>query len=390
MAITYSPKIVIDGLVCYYDMVNTRKSFIGAPTTNLCSFDIASAGFSTDSSGNLTQSANSTEVTYEGRLTRKMIIPAAGYCNYYIYNYNTGVSSTVFTASCKIKVSDSSNPSAFINAGYLYGTAGSFVVGVSFTALADGWYLVYWSYSGTAMTLNSLTGLTGTASATKTFYIADYQLEALAFPSTFAGVSGGTRSNTQAILDLTNNNTLTATSLTYAADNTFSFNGSGNRIDCGTGGRLTLGNNGSFTVSAWIRITTLKNFSGIISKVQSDRGGVYSFMCCAHNDGTLAFYNNAAWYYSTNAGITTNTWYNVVFSFNSSVMSYYVNGVAYGTSTLTWPETTAHKVFIGSWYSVNTIYDFHGTISNAQLHNRALSAAEVTQNFNAHRGRYGI
>jgi hypothetical protein len=179
---------------------------------------------------------------------------------------------------------------------------------------------------------------------------------------------------------------------TYSSANGGSivFDGLNDHVDCGTGGKLTLGNNGPFTASAWIRITTLKNFSGIISKVQSDRGGVYSFMCTAHNDGTLAFYNNATWYYSTNAGITTNTWYNVVFSFNSSVMSYYVNGVAYGTSTLTWPETTAHKVFIGSWYSVNTLYDLAGNISNAQLHNRALSSVEVQQNFNALRGRYGI
>jgi hypothetical protein len=36
----------------------------------------------------------------------------------------------------------------------------------------------------------------------------------------------GTRSNTQAIRDLTNNNTITATSLSYANDGTFSFNGS--------------------------------------------------------------------------------------------------------------------------------------------------------------------
>jgi hypothetical protein len=219
------------------------------------------------------------------------------------------------------------------------------------------------------------------------FSLKDVQLEINSFATPFVN---GTRSNTQAVVDLTGNNTITANSLTYASNNTFSFNGSANYVDCGTGGALTLGNNGSFTGSAWIRISTLKNYSGIISKVQSDRGGVYSFMCCVHNDGSLIFYNNASWYASSNAGITTNTWYNVVFSFNGSTMSYYVNGVAYGTSTLTWPETTAHKVFIGSWYSPNTIYDFNGTIAIAQLYNRALSAAEVQQNFNATRGRFGV
>jgi hypothetical protein len=33
---------------------------------------------------------------------------------------------------------------------------------------------------------------------------------------------------------------------------------------------------------------------------------------------------------------------------------------------------------------------FTGNIAMAQLYNRALSAAEIQQNFNAHRGRFGV
>jgi hypothetical protein len=205
--------------------------------------------------------------------------------------------------------------------------------------------------------------------------------------------SSGTFTPTEVIgaKDLSDiNNTMIVNGATYSNTNggLYSFNGSGNHIDCGTGGALTLGNNGPFTASAWINISTLKNFSGIISKVRNDRGGVYSFMCCVHNGGSLIFYNNSSWYESSNAGITTNTWYNVVFSFNGSVMSYYVNGVAYGTSTLTWPETPAHEVFLGSWYSINDLYDLNGKIAEAKLYNRALTASEIQQNFNALRGRY--
>ena len=35
MALAHSPKIATDGLVFAYDMGNTRKSWRGAPTTNL-------------------------------------------------------------------------------------------------------------------------------------------------------------------------------------------------------------------------------------------------------------------------------------------------------------------------------------------------------------------
>ena len=387
MAITYSPKIVIDGLVCYYDMVNTRKSFIGAPTTNLCSFDIASAGFSTDSPGNLTQSANSTEVTYEGRLTRKMIIPAAGYCNYYIYNYNTGVSSTVFTASCKIKVSDSSNPSAFINAGYLYGTAGSFVVGVSFTALADGWYLVYWSYSGTAMTLNSLTGLTGTASATKTFYIVDYQVEALSVPSTFAGVSGGTRSSTQAILDLMNKNTFTATSLTYAANNTFSFNGSSNRITITCGPSLIQVFNSTTEF-----IINLPTYSGGQLNILSYRsGGGGALYIGKGSGGIFTYYDSLSSPGYTAGSIVNGTTAHcaVVCDALNSLILIYINGVLAGSASRTgFVSTFATSLSLG--YDAGTGEYMSGSMYQFKHYNRVLSAAEIAQNFNATRSRYGI
>jgi hypothetical protein len=33
---------------------------------------------------------------------------------------------------------------------------------------------------------------------------------------------------------------------------------------------------------------------------------------------------------------------------------------------------------------------FNGNVGNVQIYNRALTQAEITQNFNALRGRYGI
>jgi hypothetical protein len=46
---------------------------------------------------------------------------------------------------------------------------------------------------------------------------------------------------------------------------------------------------------------------------------------------------------------------------------------------------------LGAWDSSNpTSYPFYGKISQASIHNRALSAAEIKQNFEALRGRFGI
>jgi hypothetical protein len=393
---TYSgPEIVDNGLVIHIDATNTTKSWRGNPTTNYIPFPEASHNGS--SFVNFGYNYANLGATYTYGVGVSNPVNASGVLQYFTgttgYKYfsidSTSLPATgTYTFSYYARITSAGNNN--VGNSQLWRANGSDrgVTGDWNPTFTSEWRRYSTTGPAEAGTILQYFPIhSGSITGGCTIEYCGFQLEAGSYATPFVI---GARSNTQALVDLTSNNTITATSLTYASDNTFSFSGSGNYIDCGTGGSLTLGNNGPFTASAWIRITTLKNFSGIISKVQSDRGGVYSFMCTAHNNGTLAFYNNAAWYYSTNAGITTNTWYNVVFSFNGSVMSYYVNGNAAGTSSLTWPETTAHKVFIGSWYSVNTLYDFNGIIANAQLYNRALSEAEVKINYNAYRGRYGL
>lgn len=375
MSLAHNPSIVTNGLEFYYDMSNTQKSWKGAPTTNLCSFNIASSGFNTDTPGNLTQIANSTEVTYEGRLTRKMIIPAAGYCNYYIYNYNTGVSSGVFAASCKIKVTDGSNPNAFINAGYIYGSAGSFVVAVSFTALADGWYQLSWIYSGTSMTLNSLTGLTGTASKAITFYITDYQLEALNISTPFVV---GTRSSTQALLDLTNKYTLTPTNVIYNSNGTFSFNNSW--FDLNSNNIIT-GNN-PFTVESWYTTT------GTSADEIFGNYGSASTSGTLWISGRYGTYINGAVYFPGHP-IGAGTYFLSTTRDNSGNVILYRNGVQVNSGVLAASIPVTYNFRIGA--DVNGGAEpFTGSIHSVRVYNRVLTAAEIAQNFNAHRGRYGL
>jgi hypothetical protein len=70
----------------------------------------------------------------------------------------------------------------------------------------------------------------------------------------------------------------------------------------------------------------------------------------------------------------------------------YVNGVAVNSassSILTSNVNPQGQAGIG--FVVNGSLPFlNGTVSSTLVHNRALSAAEVKQNFNASRGRYGI
>ena len=89
----------------------------------------------------------------------------------------------------------------------------------------------------------------------------------------------------------------------------------------------------------------------------------------------------------TTTTVYRNQWVHVALSkpSGSSAASYYVNGNLVGTGTAyTTPAATA------TWFNRGGGQTWKGYSSNVQAYNRALTATEIQQNFNATRGRYGI
>jgi len=81
--------------------------------------------------------------------------------------------------------------------------------------------------------------------------------------------------------------------------------------------------------------------------------------------------------------INTQTWYNFVITKNSSnLVSFYKNSILLGASSKA-GGININK--IGTGY----IFD-NALISSVQFYNRALSASEVLQNYNATKGRFGL
>lgn len=92
----------------------------------------------------------------------------------------------------------------------------------------------------------------------------------------------------------------------------------------------------------------------------------------------------------SSATLSLNNWFHIVFTYNASTgFKAYTNGVLGDTSSVTGtPNTvTGSDSRIGSGFSTR-IYD--GKIALASLYNKELTAAEVLQNFNAMRGRFGL
>jgi hypothetical protein len=84
-----------------------------------------------------------------------------------------------------------------------------------------------------------------------------------------------------------------------------------------------------------------------------------------------------------------NTWMHIVGTFNGTTLTYYVNNINTGGScTANGFNFTNTDLTLG--LRLGTEAYFNGKISRVSLYNRALTAEEIQQNFNATRGRYGI
>ena len=90
--------------------------------------------------------------------------------------------------------------------------------------------------------------------------------------------------------------------------------------------------------------------------------------------------------FSSGSG-TLNAWNNITFTFikSSRTARIYKNSILQGSGTIdSFLGTT--NILIGKWGNGLLV----GNGSNYKIYNRALTASEVSQNFNALRSRFGI
>ena len=103
-------------------------------------------------------------------------------------------------------------------------------------------------------------------------------------------------------------------------------------------------------------------------------------------------------YATAQQGWTVNTWYNIVMTYNGSAnpsLRTYVNAVPGGTLSGIKSNPGSTYLSMGKDDNSGTYLNgvanyFNGYIGSWKIYNTALTPAQVTQNFNALRGRYGI
>jgi hypothetical protein len=372
MSSTAGPSIQTSNLVFDYDMSNTQKSFIGKPTTNLVITKVENyTGWT--GAGWWMHPGNTTSITSQtlpngdtGPTLTATTLTTGGLYGYNGYALGAAyVNGTQYTVSFWAK-SYNGTPSLAVRDADSGGTLSTGVTGIT-----SAW--TRFSFTWTANASTNMLTFTGS-----NFSLYNVQLETNSFATPFVV---GTRSSTQAIVDLTGRNTITANSLTYASDGTFSFNGSSNNLSIGS----FSGYSTNITCEAWFKTTSAATWKNIVCGPGGDviftvNGALLNFG--TQNSSPIPHAN-----YSTTT-VNTGAWFHGVATYDGSNVRIYINGNLESTNARTGTITSGAKN-IGSNSGGSSEY-FDGTIATVRVYNRVLSAAEVQQNFNAQRTRYGI
>ena len=146
---------------------------------------------------------------------------------------------------------------------------------------------------------------------------------------------------------------------------------------------------GAFTWNFWIKLNNLSNFSIIFSGAGSN----FNYGCVFANPSSegLGYYATATRIADGNTTFGSSWWY-VTFIGNGGVsgsrnLKLYRNTVQAGSTYTADYDFTATTPIIGANHSSFSEL-MRGFVSNVTYYNRALSAAEVSQNYNALKGRY--
>ena len=196
-----------------------------------------------------------------------------------------------------------------------------------------------------------------------------------------------------------NNGTLT-NGPTYSATNGGSivFDGTNDKVVVPYKSSL---NPSNLTLSSWFKRTSAGFYSHPANlPIANDSWGppytTYGFEFTASTDEiafTLSFTDNNLSYTTApaSAALAVGSWVNVVGTYDGSFRKIYVNGQLITSVAETRTIRTTNTDFIlGAENRDQNSYMLNGSIAQTLIYSRALSAAEILQNFSAIRGRFGI
>lgn len=424
MSFNYSPTIVTDGLVMYLDATNT-KSLDDVPSRNLVTW---SEDFTNGTWGksNLTVSGNTTTSPI-GTSTADSLIENSLLSQHAITKTVTVTSGNTFTYSIYLKPNSRFSSAVWVyDSSYTNGFGGNFNLtagtvttlsqgtGVNagtnqITNVGDGWYRckitgtipTVTSFNIATYLLNNSGGSNYSGDGISNLFLWGAQLEIGPVATTYIPTTTVAVSRTPTWVDLSrggNNGTLT-NGPTYDYSNgggivlTNALNATGSSVTQ----RVSIPNSSSiqFTTGMSADIWFYANGStqpSIFPRLL-EKGDFYVLILqtlpsnLSFNVSSVAGNRTV---HTSNSPITNTTRINVTTTYDGQLSKIYINGILnnttdWGSVSLISPSISGLK--IGDNGENRPI---NGTIYSTKLYNRALSAAEVLQNYNTTKSRFGL
>ena len=192
--------------------------------------------------------------------------------------------------------------------------------------------------------------------------------------------------------DLINNIEGTITSATFQNINSgiFNFDGSDDFVSISGGvSSLNFGTD-DLTYSVWVKASfssSNRYFMGTFTDPTTNNGGI------AIGVHTSQYPSWRVWFSGTyfnpgTAAIVDGEWHNFILIRNSGTAQVYIDGVADGSGVDMSTKSITNSAAIQVGRLMNGLEYWNGDISNVQIYNRALSAQEIKQNYNAMKARF--
>ena len=151
-------------------------------------------------------------------------------------------------------------------------------------------------------------------------------------------------------------------------------------------------NTQNYSVQFWFYATSNPTEDPIVEKWNGVGGYPYVFRYS--NNGTIyiALWNGTTSNYSGVISITLNSFHNIcgVFSWSTNLLLFYINGVLQSSTALNLTGTITNSSPLYLFHRGGSSLYTSGRISMLNIYNRALSATEVLQNYNATKSRFGL
>jgi hypothetical protein len=398
MSVSNMINIITDGLVFHFD-TKSERSYLGAVTTNLTSETSIGAGSNYNNVGaNVTTVLSQTSELYKGvPVWKQTLTPLDASGVSWLSNGNNpglgvvtggggGLANRYTGHSIYFKPTVQMHSSPIFTS---YSNIGGWQSSTNYDLQPDGWYRahVIWydtvtRSDGKYWAINPLSAIANVPIVI--YWAAPFKEDSnrSTFVSPFAQY-GNPRSVTGALLDMTGTTTINLTNAAYDNAGNTTFDGTGYFYTSTP--VLPLANGTPLTLIAWCKPTNLSGWQTVLG---------------THASWRQIGFLNSNFYFGGNAGggnnfisggsVSNNNWYMLAMVYDGGTTGYgYLNGTLAASGNIGSNGAQNGAQVIGS-YHTGGYEKFQGSIQKCMVYNRALTSAEIFQNYNASKYAFGL